>query len=108
MGFCYPGTGKGGDLQPRAECAPAWRTEILSALTQVELTLTIGRYALDWHMPAFQKHTVTDAVRQWRDTWPGRLALPHPSPRNNRWLKQNPWFEEEILPCLRKRVRDIL
>ncbi len=105
MGFCYPGTGKNGDLPPRAECAQAWRAQILNTLTSVELTLIIGRYAIDWHLPEFKKLTVTEAVKNWKQMWPGQLALPHPSPRNNRWLSQNPWFNEEVLPALQEKVK---
>ncbi|MDY0107075.1 MAG: uracil-DNA glycosylase family protein, partial [Giesbergeria sp.] len=39
-----------------------------------------------------------------RSHGPQLLALPHPSPRNNGWLHQNPWFEAELLPELRARV----
>jgi uracil-DNA glycosylase len=108
MGFCFPGTAKGGDLPPRNECAPAWRTKILDTLVSVELTLVIGRYAIDWHLPEFGKSTVTDAVKSWKTSWPEQLILPHPSPRNNRWLKQNPWFEDDVIPKLQSRVRQIL
>ncbi|WP_299138201.1 uracil-DNA glycosylase family protein [uncultured Tateyamaria sp.] len=108
MGFCFPGTGSGGDLPPRSECAPAWRTQVLNALTEVELTLVIGRYAIDWHLPDYGRHTVTEAVKAWSDVWPAQLILPHPSPRNNRWLKTNPWFETTVIPALQSRVRDLL
>lgn len=107
MGFCYPGTGSSGDLPPRPECAPAWRDRLLEHLTAVQLTLVIGRYALDWHLDA-RARSVTDVVRAWRDGWPDVLPLPHPSPRNQRWMKKNPWFEDEVLPALRERVRDVL
>ncbi len=108
MGFCYPGTGKGGDLPPRAECAPAWRDSVLELLEVIELTLLIGRYAIDWHLPEYADHTVTAAVKSWADVWPQKLILPHPSPRNNRWLKSNPWFEDEIVPALRKRTKQLV
>ncbi|MEP3863964.1 MAG: uracil-DNA glycosylase family protein [Paracoccaceae bacterium] len=108
MGFCFPGTGTGGDLPPRTECAKTWRNKVLSEVQGVELTLIIGRYAIDWHMPDFSKRTVTDAVKAWGDVWPQKLILPHPSPRNNRWLKQNPWFETEIIPKLQSRVQSLL
>lgn len=104
MGFCFPGTGKGGDLPPRPECASAWRRRILGTLTSVELTLVIGRYAIDWHQPDQTSRSVTEAVRDWRKLWPGMLILPHPSPRNNRWLKQNPWFDAEVIPALKEKV----
>lgn len=107
MGFCYPGTGSNGDLPPRPECAPTWRTELLRALPQLELTLAIGQYAIRWHRPARYK-SVTAAVRDWRAFWPGLLATPHPSPRNNLWLRRNPWFEAEVVPPLRQRVQQLL
>ncbi|MEO9517842.1 MAG: uracil-DNA glycosylase family protein [Paracoccaceae bacterium] len=108
MGFCFPGTGKGGDLPPRTECAEVWRDKVLNELQCIELTLVIGRYAIDWHLSHFSKHTVTSAVKSWADVWPQKLILPHPSPRNNRWLKQNPWFEKDIIPSLKHRVRTML
>lgn len=108
MGFCFPGTGKGGDLPPRPDCAPAWRTRILETLCQVELTLIIGRYAIDWHLPDYSRSTVTQAVKSWKSHWPQTLILPHPSPRNNRWLKQNSWFEQDVVPALRARVSDLI
>lgn len=107
MGFCYPGTGKSGDLPPRPECAPAWRDLLLERLENIQLTLVIGQYAHAWHFPG-SRVSVTDRVKRWREVWPQALPLPHPSPRNNLWLRRNPWFEEEVIPQLRKRVRDIL
>ncbi|MGJ5617864.1 uracil-DNA glycosylase family protein [Sulfitobacter sp. MF3-043] len=108
MGFCFPGTGKGGDLPPRVECAPAWRDSILEILDGIELTLVIGRYAIDWHLPEYSGRTVTDAVRSWVDVWPKNLILPHPSPRNNGWLKTNPWFETDVVPTLQERAKQLL
>jgi uracil-DNA glycosylase len=107
MGFCYPGTGKSGDLAPRPECAPAWREKLLSQLDRIELTLVIGQYAQRYHFPDADMN-VTERVRTWRDHGPAVIPLPHPSPRNNLWLKRHPWFEQELLPELRRRVRDIL
>ena len=103
MGFCYPGTGRSGDLPPRPECAPAWRQPLLDHLPEVQLTLVVGQYALAWHLPQ-QRGTLTETVRQWRNHSPAVLALPHPSPRNNGWLRHNPWFEDELLPVLREQV----
>lgn len=107
MGFCFPGTGKGGDLPPRPECAAAWREPLLRQLRRVELTLVIGRYAQDYHLGAAGR-AVTDIVRAWREFAPRVLPLPHPSPRNNLWLRRNPWFELELVPHLRKQVRSVL
>ena len=107
MGFCYPGTGKSGDLAPRPECAVQWRQDLLEQLTEVRLTLVIGQYALAYHLPQ-RPATLTDTVKAWRDYFPAVLPLPHPSPRNNIWLRRNAWFEEEVVPALRRRVRQVL
>ena len=107
MGFCFPGTGKSGDLAPRLECAPAWRAPLLSHLKKLELTLVIGRYAQAHHLPDGPA-SLTETVQAWRKHWPHTVALPHPSPRNNLWLKRNPWFEEELVPLLRTRVSEAL
>lgn len=107
MGFCYPGTGSSGDLPPRPECEPAWRAPVLAALRAVRLTVVLGRYALAYHVPA-SGPSVEDAVKDWKRGWPRLIALPHPSPRNNGWLQRNAWFEREVLPLLRRRVRRIL
>lgn len=103
MGFCYPGTGRSGDLPPRPECAPAWRGALLEHLPSIELTLVIGQYAQGWHLGP-GAGGVTEAVRDWRRRWPRLLPLPHPSPRNAIWMRKNPWFEQDVLPALRRRV----
>jgi uracil-DNA glycosylase len=108
MGFCYPGTGKSGDLPPRRECAPQWRAALLAAMPGVELTLVIGQYAMAWHLPTVAATNLTETVRAWREHWPAVLPLPHPSPRNNIWLKANPWFGEQVVPALRARIRALL
>jgi len=107
MGFCYPGTGRGGDLPPRPECAPAWRRLLLEPLGRLGLTLVIGRYAMAYHLPRAGA-SVTGLVGAWREHWPHLVPLPHPSPRNNLWLRRNPWFEAELLPALRERVAQVL
>jgi uracil-DNA glycosylase len=103
MGFCYPGTGKSGDLPPRPECAEEWRDRLLERLPSVQLTLVIGQYAARWHLIAGAKR-ITDLVRDWAQFAPAHMPLPHPSPRNNIWLKKNQWFSTEVLPHLRQRV----
>lgn len=108
MGFCYPGTGKGGDLPPRPECAPAWRKPLLKALPNIQLTLVLGQYALDWHLGEKKSGTLTETVQRWREFWPDHLPLPHPSPRNIRWFKTNPWFETDVIPALQDRVRSLV
>lgn len=107
MGFCYPGTGKSGDLPPRRECAVAWRERILAELGHLRLTLVIGQYAQKWHLPSAQG-SLTETVRAWQEHAPGHFPLPHPSPRNNGWLKKNPWFASDLLPALRARVWNAL
>jgi uracil-DNA glycosylase len=107
MGFCYPGTGSSGDMPPRPECADAWRRKLLTRLVDVKLTLVVGQYAQAWHLAGQCKRTLTETVHAWRDYWPASLPLPHPSPRNNIWLKANPWFQTTVLPRLRHRVSEL-
>ena len=108
MGFCYPGTGRSGDLPPRPECAETWRDAALASLTNVRLTLVIGVYAQRWHLNASRGATVTDVVRNWESCWPDVVPLPHPSPRNARWLKANPFVETELIPALQARVASLI
>lgn len=108
MGFCFPGTGKSGDLPPRKECAVTWRDSVLERMPNVELTLIIGQYAMEWHLQVGKKDTLTSIVADWKSYFPQQLPLPHPSPRNNRWLKRNPWFEQDVLPALRSQIQNIL
>lgn len=107
MGFCFPGSGSSGDLPPRVECAPAWRARLLAHLKNVELTLVIGQYAQQYDLGS-KAVSVTSNVKSWRTVWPSKLPLPHPSPRNNIWLRRNPWFEVDVLPALRERVAVLL
>ena len=108
MGFCYPGKGKSGDLPPRKECAERWRDQLLNLMTEVKLTLVIGQYAIAWHLPKTKKESLTNTAKAWRAHWPDQLPLPHPSPRNNIWLKKNDWFESDVIPSLQKRVKLLL
>jgi len=108
MGFCYPGTGKSGDVPPRPECATTWRGKILGELRAVTLTLIIGQYATDWHLGPRAKASLTETVQAWREFSPKLWPMPHPSPRNNIWLKKNPWFARDMLPALRERVKAAL
>jgi len=106
-GLCYPGTKKGGDLPPRPECAPLWHPRLRAALPEIRLTLLIGGYAQAYYLGARRKRTLTETVRCARDYLPEFLPLPHPSPRNQLWLKRNPWFEQEALPLLRSTLAKI-
>jgi uracil-DNA glycosylase len=109
MGFCYPGRDKGGgDLPPRKECAPLWQARVRAAYPNIELTVLAGSYAIDWHLRGRTKPTMGATVKAWRDFLPAFLPLPHPSWRNVFWLRKNPWFESDLVPELRARVRAIL
>lgn len=105
MGFCYPGTGKSGDLPPRPECAPTWRAKLLDQLPQISLTLVIGQYAQAWHLGRLAKDNLTETVKAWQEFGRHVIPLPHPSPRNNIWLKKNPWFEQQVMTALQQQVR---
>lgn len=122
MGFCYPGKGKSGDLPPRPECAPQWHAQLLQHMPNIQLTLLIGQYAQQYYLndmgsvdrsgqaDSFLKkyQTLTERVRNWRDAPAGFIPLPHPSPRNQFWLKKNTWFEDEVVPHIRAEVQRLL
>ncbi|MFA5493639.1 MAG: uracil-DNA glycosylase family protein [Porticoccaceae bacterium] len=111
MGLCYPGRGKSGDLPPRPECAPLWHGRVWEHLTNIELVLLIGQYAQRHYLQeaGFGRFaSLADRVRHWRDFGPRYFPLVHPSPRNRRWLSNNPWFEAEVVPALRERVATLL
>lgn len=107
MAFCYPGKGKSGDLPPRPICAETWRQSLLNSMPNIQLILVIGQYAQAWHLEKLEKN-LTETVRNWESYGEGLLPLPHPSPRNNIWLKKNNWFEDDVLPSLKKRVNQAL
>ena len=111
MGFCFPGLdAKGGDLPPRRECAETWRKRLFHRLPDLELILLVGQYAQKWHLDrTVVAKGLTETVGRWRDVYrsherPRLMPMPHPSWRNNVWLKRNPWFELELLPALRADV----
>jgi len=108
MGFCYPGRGTGGDLPPRPECAATWRRQLLERMHDVELTIALGDYAQRFHLPHLARLPLTERVRQWRSSFPRIVPMPHPSPRNNLWLRRNPWFEAEVVPAVRQHVVQLL
>ncbi|MBY7732957.1 uracil-DNA glycosylase family protein [Vibrio splendidus] len=108
MGFCYPGKGKSGDLPPRKECAALWHQKVLQSLPNIQMTLLIGQYAQNYYLKDKATNTLTETVRNWQAWAPELLPLPHPSPRNNIWLKKNPWFESEVIPYIRKHVSEHL
>lgn len=107
MGFCYPGTGASGDLPPKKICAPTWHEKIWSN-SDIKLYLLIGNYAQKYYLKKEARKNLTETVRNFEDYLPKYLVLPHPSPRNNIWLKKNPWFEQELLPILKLKVQDLI
>lgn len=119
MGFCYPGKGKSGDLPPKPQCARLWRQSLHQHLGNVQLTLLIGQYAQRYYLGNRLENSLnndsenafvslTHTVKNWQSYLPHFLPLPHPSPRNNIWLRKNPWFEQEVLPVLRQSVAQTL
>lgn len=109
MGFCFPGQdGRGADRPPIRRCARTWRPRLMAALPNIRLMLLVGSYAQQYHLGARVRSNLTETVRHWRDYLPDTIPLPHPSWRNNAWLKRNPWFEAELLPDLRERVATVL
>ncbi len=107
-GFCYPGKGNGGDLPPRPECAPRWHEAMRGELPEVRLTLLVGQYAQKLYLPRGFAPNLTEAVRRWRDAPEALIPLPHPAWRSRIWMAKNPWFEAEVLPELRSRVREAI
>lgn len=117
MGFCFPGLdAKGGDLPPRTECQKTWHDQVFEAMPQIELILVIGQYAQAYHLGSSRKKSLTETVAAWRNYFeesagkgsPTILPLPHPSWRNNGWIRKNPWFAEELLPVLRTEVSRLI
>lgn len=105
MGLCYPGKDKGGDAPPRPECAPLWHDKVLQHLPKRRLTILIGAYAQARYLGPSRKSSVRTTLIAWRDyVGDGFFPLVHPSPRNQVWLKQNPWFEAELVPELKLNV----
>jgi uracil-DNA glycosylase len=108
MGFCYPGTGKSGDLPPRPECAPLWHEALLQHLPKERLTLLIGQYAQARYLGERAHSNLTETVLHYPEYAPKFIPLPHPSPRNRPWLSKNPWFAAELLPVLRRQVQSLV
>lgn len=108
MGFCYPGKGKSGDLPPRKECAPAWHEMLWDKMPDVQLTLLVGSYAVNYYLKDSKQKNLTETVRNFHLYIPKYVVLPHPSPRNNIWLKKNEWFESDVVPYLKEKIINIL
>jgi uracil-DNA glycosylase len=108
IGFCYPGKGKGGDLPPRPECAPIWQSPLLALLPNLEVKVLIGAYSQKHYLGKRRKRNLTETVRSYEEYMPEYFPIPHPSPRNDRYLRKNPWFEEENIPRLQELVAGVL
>ncbi len=107
MGFCFPGTGKSGDLPPRPECASLWHQKTLSEMTDVRLVVLIGQFAQNYYLENSRKQTLTETVRDYKEYLPKFFPLPHPSPRNNIWQKKNKWFKEHVIQALQEKIHSI-
>ena len=107
MGFCFPGTSRRGDLEPRPECAPLWHPRILPQLQECKMTIYLGRFAFARYL-AGQYGSLSEAVADFRSLLPRQIALPHPSPRTAIWVKQRPWFADVLLPILKTTIKKTL
>lgn len=108
MGFCYPGKGKSGDLPPRPECATLWHQKLFTLMPNLELSILIGQYAQKYYLKEKAKKTLTETVSLYHEYLPTHFPLPHPSPRNRFWLTKNPWFEDQVVPVLQQKIKQVL
>ena len=108
MDFYFPGKGKSGDLPPRKGFAEKWHPLLIAEMPQLELIILIGSYAIPYYLNVPKQTRITDIVRNFEQYLPKYFPLVHPSPRNNIWLRKNPWFETEVLPELKIRVNHLL
>lgn len=108
MDFYYQGKGKSGDLPPRKDFAPLWHPRIFALMPDIRLTILIGAYSQDYYLGKRRKSNLTETVRAYAEYLPEHFPLVHPSPLNFRWQAKNPWFEQEVIPGLRRRVAGIL
>jgi len=108
MGFCYPGKAKTGDLPPRPECAPQWHEQLLYEIPKVQLVILIGAYAQKYYLKGAAKRTLTETVGEYKLYLPKYFPIPHPSPTNRFWRIKNPWFEELVVPELKKKIKEVL
>ncbi len=109
IGLCYPGKGKSGDLPPMPACAPKWHGPARRFMPNVQLTLLVGRFAQRYYLGNLQEKSLTETVKNWQTyLQKGYFPLPHPSPRNRIWMRQNPWFEQEVVGQLQLKCHEIL
>ena len=109
MGFCYPGAGENGaDKPPRPECAPRWHERLLQHLPDLHLT-TFGRSIRPSTLFGHRaEDPMTETVKAFSQHGPQFFPLPHPSWRSVIWMRKHPWFEEAVIPGLRKAVRKLI
>ncbi|MGN0193881.1 MAG: uracil-DNA glycosylase family protein [Pseudoramibacter sp.] len=108
MDLYFPGKGKSGDKPPRKFIAKEYHEKLLALMPEVELTILVGKYAIDYYLKGRTGKNLTETVRRFRDYLPEALPIVHPSPLTLGWQKKNPWFEKEVLPELKQRVHQIL
>lgn len=108
MDFYFPGSKKRGDLPPRKGFAEKWHPPLLKNMPNIELTILVGQYAHAYYLGNLREKTLTETVRSFERFLPAYFPLVHPSPRNNIWMKKNPWFREVVVPRLGEMVRKIL
>lgn len=108
LDFYFPGKGKTGDLPPRKDFASKWHPMLIDTMPEIELTLLIGAYAQKFYLKDRIKKNLTETVKAYHEYLPEYFPLVHPSPLNIRWFKNNPEFEEEIVPRLQSIVRGVL
>lgn len=108
LDFYFPGKGKSGDLPPRKGFADKWHPRMLAEMSKVSLIILVGAYAQHYYLPIKKSETMTAVIKQYKTFGPKYLPIVHPSPRNNIWLRKNPWFEDKIVPKLQARVRELM
>ena len=104
MDFYYPGKGKTGDLPPRRFIADEYHKELRVLMPHIELTVLIGKYAMDYYLKGRMAKNLTETVRNFVAYCPEFFPIVHPSPLNFRWQAKNPWFLEDVVPVLKERV----
>lgn len=108
MDFYFPGTGKSGDLPPRKDFADKWHPRLLELMPDLKLTLLVGSYATKRYLKLKSSASLTQVVKDYHDYLPEFFPLVHPSPRNQIWMKKNPWFDQTVIPDLQELVAQII
>ncbi len=109
MNFWYPGVNKyGGDNPPNVEQAELWHKPLLTLMPNIKLTLLIGYHAQNYYLRTLVKASLTETVFSWKEYLPEYIVLPHPSWHNVAWIKKYKWFENELIPELQKRIKNLL